>query len=287
MTKNKKIYVVMGPTASGKSGFGLALAKHLGGQIVNADSLQVYADVPLLTARPTAADMAQIPHHLYGYLDAHDHSTLADWLNRATTAVQHMDAPVFVGGTGMYIKALVEGFAPIPDVPADIRADVRSLTVEEAGRQLGNDRLYTDPQRTYRALEVLKATGHPLSYWYHQPKIRPIVGDFETILLAPQREKLYQQCNYRFSQMIAAGALDQVSDLLVKNKQKDGGVFQAIGVKELIEYLDGQTTLDAAISSAQQATRHYAKRQMTWFRHQLTPRVVLSEPLLDAYLSLK
>ncbi|MBP5534036.1 MAG: tRNA (adenosine(37)-N6)-dimethylallyltransferase MiaA [Alphaproteobacteria bacterium] len=276
----KKIYIIAGPTASGKTRLSLDLAYRTNGQIINADSIQVYEDVPLLTARPSPEETKDIPHHLFGYLDAFAVSNAHDWLQRLPALVDSIDTPIFVGGTGLYIKTLIEGLSPIPDIPDEIRQKVRQMTVEEL-KSIVPDAKLTDPQRLMRAAEVLKATGKPLEWWYNQPKT-PVLKDVEFFIInvLPDREKLYSQCNYRFEQMLEKGALHQVIDLLQKNPNKTGGVFQALGVKDLIDFIEARQSLEKAIDHAKQQTRNYAKRQMTWFRHQLKTDLLLSEPKL-------
>lgn len=276
----KKIYIIAGPTASGKTSLSLQLAKRLNGQIINADAIQVYQDVPLLTARPTEQETSQVPHHLFGYLDAFAVSNAQDWLSRIPEIVDPIETPIFVGGTGLYIKTLMEGLSPIPDIPPEIRQSVRQMPIEELKTIVPQAKL-TDPQRLMRAVEVFKTTGKTLEWWYEQPKI-PVLKDasFTVIKLLPDREKLYLQCNHRFEQMMSAGALRQVIELLQKNPKKTGGVFQAIGVQDLIDFIEAQQSMDRAIKHAEQLTRNYAKRQITWFRHQLNADIVLSEPVL-------
>lgn len=273
----KKVYIIAGPTASGKSALALKLAKQVAGQIVNADSLQVYEDVPLLTARPTPEEMQGIPHHLYGYLDAKANLNVADWIKSVQSIIGSIDTPVFVGGTGMYIQTLMQGLSPMPDIPEDIRASVRQMSKQEILSKLKTPVPLTDTQRLMRALEVELATGKSILFWQSQPKIPVLTNvSFKSILVMPPREKLYTQCNYRFNQMMSSGALHQVIDLYHKNPSCSGGVFKAIGVKELIDFILAQTTLDHAIELACQHTRNYAKRQTTWFAHQFKPDSVVS-----------
>ncbi len=276
----KKIYIIAGPTASGKTSLSLQLAKRLNGQIINADSIQVYEDVPLLTARPTLEETAEIPHHLFGYLDAFAVSNVHDWLQRLPDLVDSIDTPIFVGGTGLYLKILTEGLSPIPDIDDEIRQKVRQMSVEEL-QKIVPDAPFSDPQRLMRAAEVKQATGKTLQWWYEQPTT-PILKnvEFKVITLLPPREKLYAQCNYRFEQMMSQGVLHQVIELLNKNPKKTGGVFQALGVADLIDFIEAQKSLEKAIEHAQQITRNYAKRQMTWFRHQLKSDIVLTSPQL-------
>ena len=276
----KKVYIIAGPTASGKTRLSLDLAKRVKGQIINADSIQVYEDIPLLTARPNTEEMQGIPHHLFGYLDAFAVGNAHDWLERLPSLVDSIDAPIFVGGTGLYIKTLIEGLSPIPDIPDDVRHLVRQMSTDEL-KKIVPDAKLTDPQRLMRAAEVFKTTGKTLAWWYEQPKT-PILKDVEyfVITLLPDREKLYSQCNYRFEQMMEKGALHQLVDLLQKNPKKTGGVFQALGVSDLVDFIEARQSLEKAIKHAQQQTRNYAKRQMTWFRHQLKANVLLETPEL-------
>lgn len=278
-----KMFVIAGPTASGKSAFSLRLAKAVGGVVINADSLQVYEDVPILTARPTPAEQDGVPHELYGFLDAFQKSSVALWLEKVKEVLSKTQTAVFVGGTGLYLNALLHGLSPVPDIPPDIRRTVREMPLEEV-RQKVQDRRFADPQRLRRALEVEQATGKTLAYWQTQPTHPLLTEPVQRFLILPPREKLYAQCNYRFTQMMAAGALMQVAELLKKNPEKSGGVFQAIGVSELSQVLAGTLSEAEAIAHAQQMTRNYAKRQATWFRHQFRADTVLESP--DFSLSL-
>ena len=265
----KRVFVIAGPTASGKSHLAIQLAQRVGGEIINADSLQVYRDVPLLTARPTTEDEKIVPHHLYGYMDATQRENCHDWLQRAVAEAKQIDTPIFVGGTGLYLKALTQGLSKLPPIPDAIRTQVRQMPIEEVRVHLPAD-CPTDPQRARRALEVFFASGHWPSYFYAQA-VNPLLDvNFYTILVNPPREKLYERINTRFHQMIEQGALDEVEDLLKANPKKSGGVFQALGVKELIAVIEKTSTIDEACTLATQATRHYAKRQITWFRHQMS-----------------
>ena len=272
----KRVYIVAGPTASGKSSLAVRLAEQLNSVVVNADSLQVYEDVPILTARPTEAEQKGIPHLLYGYLDCFAHETVSSWLEKAKKAVESIDNPVFVGGTGLYLKVLTEGLSPLPDISDEVRQKVRQTPLEELAKTVP-DVVLTDPQRLMRAAEVFFQSGHTLSYFYEQPKNGALDADFQVILTNPPREKLYTQCNYRFKEMISQGALKQVVDLIEKNPKMDGGVFQALGVSELARFLKKEISLDEAIEKAQQKTRNYAKRQRTWFAHQMKPDIEIKD----------
>lgn len=276
MLMNKKVYIVAGPTASGKSSLAVRLAQKLNSVVVNADSLQVYEDVPILTAQPTESEMDGVPHLLYGYLDCHAHETVSSWLERAKKAVEAIDNPVFVGGTGLYLKVLMEGLSPLPEISDEVRQKVRQMTPAQLAEYVPEAPL-TDPQRLMRAAEVFMQSGKPLSYFYSLPKIGGLPADYRVILVNPPRERLYLQCNYRFGQMMNQGALKQVLDLVQKNPQMDGGVFQALGVRELIGFLKQEMPLEEAIEKAKQKTRNYAKRQRTWFAHQIKPDIILTD----------
>lgn len=263
----RKIYIVVGPTASGKSALSLQIADTLNGTVVNADSMQIYQDLQILSARPTQADMAGIDHKLYGYVDAYTVNNVQDWVNQAVSVIQETKNPVLVGGTGMYIQALVHGLAVIPDVDLTVRQQVRNMPIEEVKSRV-IDCQAVDSQRLRRALEVQLSTGKPLSYFQKQPPRKWIEADFHILFVNPVREVLYQRCNNRFVQMVQTGALDEVQHLL--DIKATGGVTKAIGVPEITAYLQQQISYEEMIQKAQTATRHYAKRQITWFRHQLT-----------------
>ena len=277
----KKIYIICGPTASGKTGLAIKIAKKIGGEIINADAIQVYEDVPTLTAVPTEEEKQKIPHHLFSYLDAFAVNDVNSWLKDAQKIVDTIDTPIFVGGSGMYIKALTEGLSPIPDIPEDIRQKVRQMPVEKIKDELRSVIPFTDPQRLMRALEVEYTTGKSILWWQEQPRTPVISGaEFKIICILPKREKLYKQCDDRFVKMTNSGALAEVVKLLEKNPQKTGGVFNALGVAPLIDFLEAKITFEQAVAQAQLDTRHYAKRQMTWFRHQIKPDLLLEEPVL-------
>ena len=282
--------LIAGPTASGKSQLALALAQELeplgGGTIINSDSMQVYRDLRILTARPSQEDERRVPHRLYGILAGGQRCSAGRWCERATEAIVEAQAagsvPIVVGGTGLYFQALVEGLAPVPDIPAA----VRDRGAELLG-QLGNNRFHkelaakdpamafrlrtSDRQRMLRAWEVIEATGMSLADWQsHQTGNQAVPGRFAKIILSPRRDSLYQRCDHRFEQMIAQGALDEVRALLSMAIPVSHPIMKAVGVREIARHLGGEVTLDMAIASGQQATRRYAKRQMTWFRNRMS-----------------
>ena len=271
----QKITVIMGPTASGKSGLAVRLAKAKKSCVVNADSMQIYRDLSIISARPTPAEMAGIPHLLYGYADAWTQGSVQDWLNRVVPVLTETRDPVVVGGTGLYLSALINGMNDIPEIDESVRQTVRALDIEAVRAQV-RDCPYTDPQRLRRALEVQLSTGKPLSFFLNQPKKKPIEADFNIIFLNPPRTSLYDNCTRRFDQMIQEGGIEEVRALL--RLKPTGGVLKAIGVPEIISYIKGEITQETMREQALLATRHYAKRQITWFKHQIAADITLSHP---------
>jgi tRNA dimethylallyltransferase len=288
----RRIWLIAGPTASGKSALALRLAETVGAEIVNADALQLYADLRVLTARPTQAEEARAPHHLFGVADAADAWSVGRWLRAAVAALDAIAArgrpAVVVGGTGLYFRALTRGLAEIPPVPAAVR---RQGEAEFA--QLGEDgfraRLAAadpaaaariapgDRQRLVRAWEVFAATGTALSDWMATgaPAIAP--DAWRGVALEPPRAALYARCDARLAAMVEAGALDEVGALAARGLDPALPAMKAVGVREFAAHLRGETTLAEAIAAAQQETRRYAKRQLTWMRGQMA-----DWPRLDA-----
>jgi tRNA dimethylallyltransferase len=279
------VIVVGGPTASGKSALALDLAEEFGGTVINADSMQIYRDLSVLTARPSAADEARAPHRLYGALPGSERCSAARWQAMALEEIRAANAagrvPIVVGGTGLYLRALMEGLADIPPVPASIRAWSRDLQASVGSPGLHALLAERDPetaarlkpgdtQRLLRAMEVLEATGRSITAWQSDPVAGPPAGlRFLPIVVDPPREALYATCDGRFDRMIELGALDEVRALMALGPPPDLPVMKALGVPELSSYLRGETDLPAAAAIARQSTRRYAKRQGTWFRHQL------------------
>src|SRR5581483_2847724 len=271
-----------GPTASGKSAAALALARRLGGTVINADSMQLYRELRVLSARPSAADEAAAPHRLYGTVPASEAFSVGRWLEAARAAIAEARGegrvPILVGGTGLYFKALLEGLAPVPDIPAEVRAHWR-----ERSEQLGAAALHqelrardpamaaklrrSDPQRIVRALEVIDATGVSLAEW-QGAAASPVLEPHEVIRLvvAPEREPLYAAIDARFDGMIAAGAIEEVEALLALGLDEGLPAMRAHGMRELAAYLAGTIGLEEAVAKAKTESRRYAKRQMTWAR---------------------
>jgi tRNA dimethylallyltransferase len=274
--------LIAGPTASGKSAAALELAERLRGTVINADSMQVYRELAVLTARPTSTDIARAPHRLYGAISAAEVYSVGRWLDDAARAIAETAeggrVPILVGGTGLYFKAIIEGLAPIPDVPPEIREHWREraevLGAAELHRELATRdpamaaRLSpTDPQRIVRALEVIDATGVSLAEWQGAataPAL-PLHG-IVRLVVAPEREPLYAAIDARFDLMMGQGALAEVAALLALGLDRGLPAMRAHGVRELGAYLGGESSLGEAIAKAKTETRRYAKRQMTWLR---------------------
>jgi tRNA dimethylallyltransferase len=274
------LVVIAGPTASGKSALALALAQQIGGVIVNADSAQIYKDLRVLSAAPTDEELQQAEHRLYGVRDGALPCSVAEWAGMAKDEIAgiHRQArtPILVGGTGLYIRTLLDGIAPVPAIDPDVRARVRHTAVDENLNKLltldpeAAQRLKpTDTTRINRALEVILSSGRTLGEWQKQREggIGEAV-DVRGLIMLPPRKWLYARCNDRFAQMIDRGAVAEVEALLARKLNPNLPVMRAIGVRELSAYLLGQATLDEAVAAGQQTTRRYAKRQYTWFAHQ-------------------
>jgi tRNA dimethylallyltransferase len=284
-TPAKRAVLIAGPTASGKSALALALAERLGGVIINADSMQVYRDLKIITARPSADEEARVPHRLYGHVDAPENYSVGRWLRDAAAVLADEEAagrlPIFVGGTGLYFKALTQGLAAVPPIPPQIRDALRAHLVEKGPHALhlllqGRDPaaaarlLPGDGVRIVRALEVLEATGRPLSEW-HQTGVPPVIDAASAVqvFLTPERAELYRRIDARFDTMIKAGALEEVRLLAARALDPLLPAMKAHGVPWLRRHLVGEITLAEAIEEAKKDTRHYSKRQLTWFRNQM------------------
>ena len=273
------VALIAGPTASGKSALALTLAEKTGGAIVNADSAQIYRDLPVLSAAPTADERARAEHRLYALLDGAQPCSAADWAEIARREIADLHAqgrlPILVGGTGLYLRTLLDGIAPVPPINPEIRSQVRASSVEDNRTRLAQldpnaaARLKpTDTTRIARALEVVLSTGRPLSDW-QQKREGGIAGriDLRPLVLLPPRDWLYARCDERFARMFD-GAIEEVEMLLARGLDPNLPVMRAIGVREIAPFLRGEITRDEAIAAGQQATRRYAKRQYTWFAHQ-------------------
>ena len=277
--------LLAGPTASGKSALALRLAETFGGVVINADSMQVYRDLRVITARPTPAEEARVPHVLYGHVDASENYSVGRWCVDAGAAIAEAQRqgrmPILVGGTGLYFKALTHGLAAVPPIPATIRTAVREKLQTEGVAPLYAELVRRDPaaaqrlmpgdrSRITRALEVVLATGRSLTDW-HREGLKPTVDPEHAVklFLAVERASLYEHINARFDRMIAAGALDEVRSLAARGLDPSLPAMKAHGVPWLIRHLNGEIALDEAIEGGKRDTRRYTKRQGTWFRNQL------------------
>jgi tRNA dimethylallyltransferase len=277
------LVVIAGPTASGKSALALALAEQIRGVIVNADSAQIYRDLPILSAAPSEEERATAEHRLYGVLDGALPCSAADWAEMARREIADIHAsgrtPILVGGTGLYLRALLDGIAPVPEIDPQVRREVREASIEQNRARLealdphAAARLKPgDTARISRALEVILSTGRPLADW--QTEREGGIGDEVTLrplILLPPRAWLYARCDERFARMIDQGAMKEVEALLARGLDPNLPVMRAIGVREIAACLRRESSLTETIAAGQQATRRYAKRQYTWFAHQPPP----------------
>jgi len=274
------VVVIAGPTASGKSALALALAQQTGGVIVNADSAQIYSDLRILSAAPTEDERARADHRLYGVQNGALPCSAAGWAGLARAEVERVHGegrtPILVGGTGLYLRTLLNGIAPVPAIDPEIRERVRNSPLHENRAKLETLDFGAaarvepaDTARINRALEVILSTGRTLGEWQQQRE-GGIVGEVELrpLILLPPRKWLYSRCDDRFARMIDQGAVGEVEALLARKLNPNLPVMRAIGVAELSAYLTGRSSLDEAIAAGRQATRRYAKRQYTWFAHQ-------------------
>jgi tRNA dimethylallyltransferase len=283
--ENSNAVLIAGPTASGKSALALELAQETGGIIINADSMQVYRDLRVITARPTPEEEAVVPHRLYGHIDAAVNFSAGSWVADAALVLaearaQHRLA-IFVGGSGLYFKALTRGLSAVPPIPVAIREDVRARLERDGVEALHAELAQRDPvsaerlkprdrTRVARALEVVEATGRSLTDW-HRDGLPPLLpqGQFRALFLGPEREQLYARIDQRFEAMLSSGALEEVAALAARRLDPLLPAMKAHGVPALIRHLRGEITQDEAAVIGRADTRHYAKRQFTWFRHQL------------------
>lgn len=281
----RKALLIAGPTASGKSALALELAQKCGGVVINADSMQVYRDLRIITARPTVEDEARVPHWLYGHVDAAINFSAGAWVADAANALEEARAqgrvPIFVGGSGLYFRALTRGLSAVPPIPSGIREAVRARLERDGVEALHAELARRDPvsagrlkprdrTRIARALEVIEATGRALPDW-HREGLPPLLPPqrFSALFLAPEREALYARIDARFDAMLDGGAIPEVQALAARQLDPLLPAMKAHGVPVLIRHLRGEVTREAAADYARTETRQYAKRQFTWFRHQL------------------
>ena len=299
MDFKSKIILISGPTASGKSNFSIKLAKKINGEIINADSMQVYKELKILSARPYAKDYQKIRHHLYGFHSVKNNFSTGDWLKFAIKKIKEVrkrkKIPIFVGGTGLYFKALTDGLVRIPNIPVRYRHKIRDLH-----KSLGQKRFYqklikldpnskekinpTDTQRSIRAFEVKKFTKKSLHDWFQNTESYFEKEDFYKIYIDYPRENLIQRINTRAEQMIKIGAINEVKRFLKLKVRKDKSVNKAIGISEIKEYLDKRINFDDVIEKISIKTRQYAKRQSTWARGNMMSWLKLPPQDLNIFL---
>jgi tRNA dimethylallyltransferase len=285
MSEAKRAVLIAGPTASGKSALALRLAERLGGIVVNADSMQVYRDLRIITARPSAEDERRVLHRLYGHVDAGVNYSVGAWCRDVGAALEEAErdrhVPILVGGTGLYFTALTKGLAAVPPIPAEIRERVRERLASEGvaplyEELLARDRatahrlMPNDRSRISRALEVVLATGRSLTEW-HREGLPPLIDAARAakVFITCEREELKRRIEARFAAMLATGALEEVRALAARNLDRTLPAMKAHGVPWLIRHLRGEITLEEAAAGGVMDTRRYAKRQVTWFRNQL------------------
>lgn len=277
--------LIAGPTASGKSALALELAEKTGGIVINTDSMQVYRDLRIITARPTVEEEALVPHRLYGHVDASVNFSAGAWVADAAKVLTEARAAgrlsILIGGSGLYFKALTRGLSSVPPIPANVREAVRARLERDGVEALHEELARRDPvsaerlkprdrTRIARALEVIEATGRALPEW-HREGLPPLLppGEFTALFLVPERDQLYAWIDARFEAMLAAGALEEVAALAARKLDPLLPAMKAHGVPALIRHISGEITRDQAAKIGRADTRHYAKRQFTWFRHQL------------------
>lgn len=275
------IYFITGPTASGKSKFAIDLSKKIKGEIVNADSMQIYKELKIITARPSQLDNKKIKHHLYGYVDGSNRYNVEKWCQDASKVIKSLNKkninPIFVGGTGLYIDTLINGIASIPSVPESIRNDSKNL-LEKVGKEefykivkkIDEDSIKlifpNDIQRLRRIWEVFNYSNKKFSEWKKNKNKKFITSlDYKILLFLPDRKKNYERVNKRVLTMIKSGAIEEIENLLKLNYNKDLPIMRAHGVPEISDYLKNKITLEDCIKKIQLVTRHYVKRQNTWW----------------------
>ena len=282
MKIKNKIVFISGPTASGKSSLAIRIAKKIKGEIINADSMQVYKELKIITARPLVKEQKKIKHHLYGHRSGNVRYNVYDWCKEASKKINEIlkgkKIPIIVGGTGLYFHSFINGIVKIPSIPEKIKKDSSSILNAKGWNKLFNETKKfdyesclqlknNDSQRLKRIWEVFEYTGMPLSYWKKNTRFNFVKKyNYDFILILPNRKDLYHNCENRFLKMIDLGAIEEVKKLKYKNYDPSLPIMKAHGVPELIKYLSGNFSLDEAIARAQQATKRYVKRQFTWWK---------------------
>lgn len=273
----KKVLLIYGPTAAGKSGLALKLARELKGEIINADSLQVYKELAILSARADIETDSEIPHHLYGFISARDSFSVGDWVQLVLNKITQIKGlPIIVGGTGLYFYSLVEGLSAIPEIELAVRDSFKNTETAALYDKLKqvDEILYqrlnpNDRQRIARALEVYEATGTRLSDWQKQARKKPEGIEFIKTALCPPKEQLVASASQKLALMVQQGVLEEVKSLMAMKLPREQTAFKALGYREFSAHLQGKLSLEEALEEAQRATRHYIRRQLTWHRNQM------------------
>ena len=283
------LIVIAGPTAVGKSNIALQLAKEIKGVIINADSVQVYKDLNILSARPNSKNMDCVPHYLYGYVNSSIFFSVSNWLfdlkEKLVEIKKTKKIPILVGGSGLYINAAINGLVPIPAVSQNIK-DKTLLILNHIGIDKFREMVFhidpvfsqknNDKHRLLRAYSVYLQTSKNLSFWHGQVREGKISKQVYSFLISSEREAIYKNCDIRFNQMLNNGALEEVIKLRNKNMDRSLPIMKSLGVKWLLNYLDSQITFDEAVRLSMRDTRHYAKRQLTWFKHNYIPNKIIN-----------
>ncbi|MBY0533924.1 MAG: tRNA (adenosine(37)-N6)-dimethylallyltransferase MiaA [Rickettsiaceae bacterium] len=297
----KKAVIICGPTASGKTNFAHELARKNNGEIINADSMQIYQQLPIITASPSQKLKQDLPYHLYNFLNIDTEFSAAKYATSASRAISEISnrgkLPIIVGGSGMYINMLIYGFSSIPDINNQIRSQARSLH-KELGSETFFDLLKTidpevaktlnvgDTQRVLRAYEVIKQSGKSILYYQAQGNLLPLPDfDFDVTVLMPERSFLYETCNNRFLALLEEGAIEEIKAVHQQYNNLNTTAMKALGVSEIISYLKGEITKEKAIALALAKTRQYAKRQCTWFNNQIKEKRVIKFSNFAEYIS--
>ena len=295
---NKHLVLITGPTCSGKSQLARAIALEFNGQIINADSMQVYSDLQIITSRPRTEDLLSVKHRMYGYLDGSKRGNVASWHKLAIKEISQSNSeetlPIVVGGTGLYLNSLINGISEIPEPTKEIKKYVdeekhkfglRSIYEKlEKIDPLGSKKIKpNDVQRIIRSYEVFLTSGEPLTFWQRKKMAKPLeCSKIYKLLVLPNRSILYQMCNSRFDEMLSSGGIEEVLRLKERSLDPSLPVMNAIGVRELSDFLDGDICLEDAVSKSKQLTRNYAKRQFTWFKNQFNSSTIVFEQFSES-----
>jgi len=299
MDKQSKIILISGPTASGKSNFAVKIAKKIQGEIINADSMQVYKKLKILTARPNKIEQKNIKHHLYGFVDLNEKFSTGQWLELTIKKIINIQKKkkiaILVGGTGLYFQSLINGLVKIPEIPLKFRNKVRLMSKKEGQKKFYKKLLKLDPkikdkfdpndtQRSIRAYEIKSYTGISMYDWLIKTKSEFNDSDFLKLHIEAKREKLVERINLRTSSMINSGAINEVKKFLKLKIRKDQSVNKVIGIAELTQYLNSEITLEEARELILIKTRQYAKRQATWARTRMMSWIKIDPSKVDSYI---